>query len=74
MEDLENKLSDAQKYSSLKQDKPKYKAEDKIIDENTERIIVSVVSAAIAAVPLIALASKMLPEIPIYNIYRYIPF
>ena len=74
MEDLENKLSDAQKYSSLQQDKPQYHAEEKIIDENTERIIVSVVSAAIAAVPLIALASKLLPETPIYQIYKYIPF
>jgi len=72
MEDLENKLSDVQKYSSSSQ--PQYKAEEKIIDENTERIIVSVVSAAVVAAPLIALASKLLPEIPIYNIYKYIPF
>lgn len=72
MEDLENKLSDAQKYSHLSQ--PKYKPEEKIIDEDTERIIISVVSAAVASLPMIALASKLLPEIPIYQIYKYLPF
>lgn len=47
-----------------------------IIDETTERILVSIAALALAALPLITIASKLLPEIPlqyIYQIYR-IPY
>jgi len=48
--------------------------EERIIDEDTERTIVSIISAAIVAAPLIVTASKLLPDIPVYHIYRYFQF
>ena len=84
MAGLEKNLSDnsAQKYitASNKELKaqtnyPAEPATEQIsIDETTERILVTTIPAAIAAIPLIALASKLLPDIPIYQLYKYLPF
>ncbi|MBW3002330.1 hypothetical protein KY338_04165 [Candidatus Woesearchaeota archaeon] len=83
MSELEKTTQDhsAKKYIATARDeaglKAKYStppAEERAIDEETERTLVSVISAAIVAVPAAILLGKMLPDIPIYNIYQYFNF
>ena len=61
-----------QKYSSAQ--KSEYHTPEIKLDEDTERTLVSVISTAIVITPVAILLGKMLPEIPIYEIYRYFPF
>jgi hypothetical protein len=56
---------------SKQKEKP---VEERLIDEDTERTIVSVISAALVALPAGMLIGRLLPDIPTYTIYRYFQF
>lgn len=80
MASLENYTrSPAQKYITASRDEiglKKTESIEKIIDETTEKILVSIAALAIAAFPIMTIASRLLPEIPLQYLYQFykIPF
>jgi len=74
MSDLEKYAKKGPVQKQYSTEKRKYQTPEIKIDEETERTLVSVISAAIVATPAAIILGKMLPEIPIYEIYKYFPF
>jgi len=74
MSDLEKYAKKAPDQNQYSTQKSKYQTPEIKIDKETERTLVSVISAAIVATPTAILLGKMLPDLPIYALYKYLPF
>lgn len=69
MAELKYKMQSAnQKYRPISKETTNKK------ESETERTLVSIVSATAVIIPASIILGKMLPDMPIYELYKYLPF